>query len=487
MRKSIVMFGLVPLLAACAVGPDYKRPPLPASAGYGGEAVSPPGGAGTELMSGADIPAQWWEVFHSAALDDLVAQALKNNPTIDAADAALRAAREEVRAEQGAFYPSLTGSIQPSRVKNAETLASPTLSGEQLYNLTTTTLSISYSPDLFGGTRRTVESLVAQEDQQQFTLEAARLTLASNVVLAAIQDALLREQIEQTHAIIRDQQQTYATFEQQAKLGQTSQVDLAAQAALLAQSEATLPVLEKQFRINRDLLTALIGRTPAEPVTVQFDFQSLSLPTQLPLSLPAQLVEHRPDVRIAEEQLHSASAQIGIAVAARLPNIDIGITGGSAALGLVPAFDSTNEFWSLAATLTQPIFNGNTLLHRQRAAEALYDQAAAQYRLTLVGAFQNTADTLHAIWTDGDELVAMEKSETAARTSLDIANRQLNLGDVSRLVVLTAEETEAQARLALIQARANRYSDAVALFQALGGGWWNRETHVAADAEGARQ
>ena len=479
------LLGLFPLLGACAVGPDYKRPPLPVSAGYGNEAISPPGATRTQILSGADIQAQWWEIFHSAALDDLVAQALKNNPTIDAANAALRVAGEQVKAEQGAFFPSLTGSIQPSRVKNADPLASPLASGSNLYNLNTTTLSISYAPDLLGGTRRAVESLVAQEDQQRFTLEAARLTLASNVVLAAIQDALLREEIDQTRAVIADQRQTYETFVRQAQLGQTSQVDLAAQAALLAQSEATLPALEKQYRINRDMLAALVGHTPAEPVKDQFDFNTLTLPNQLPLSLPAQLVEHRPDVRIAEAQLHAASAQIGVAVAARLPNVDIGITGGSAALGLTPSFNSATEFWSLVATLTQPIFDGGTLLHRQRAAEAAYDQAAAQYRATLVGAFQNTADTLHAIWTDGDALEATERSETAARTSLDIAKRQLDLGDVSRLAVLTAEQTEAQARLALLQARANRYSDVVALFQALGGGWWNRDAQVTAEAQGA--
>jgi len=480
-RLRAALLGLVPFLSACAVGPDYKRPPLPPAAGYGHDAVSPPGAMGTQLESGADIPAQWWEVFHSAALDDLVAQALKNNPTIDAANAALRAAREQVKAEQGAFFPTVTGSIQPSRLQNAQPLASPTASGVDVYNLTTTTLSISYAPDLFGGTRRSVESLVAEADQQRFSLEAARLTLASNVVLAAIQDALLREEIDQTRAIIAGQRQTYATFARQAQLGQTSQTDLAAQAALLAQSEANLPALEKQFRINRDLLAALMGRTPAEPVEAQFKFDSLTLPGQLPLSLPAQLVEHRPDVRIAEEQLHAASAQIGVAIAARLPNLEFDIAGGGANLALTPAVTSSTEFWSLAATLTQPIFDAGTLLHRQRAAEAGYDQAAAQYRATLVGAFQNTADTLHAIWTDADALEANERAERAARASLDIARRQLELGDVSRLAVITAEQTEAQAQLALLQARANRYGDAVALFQALGGGWWNRPAQETAD------
>jgi NodT family efflux transporter outer membrane factor (OMF) lipoprotein len=466
------------LLAACAVGPDYRRPTLSASAGYGGDATSPgtPAAAAAgapQLMAGLDIPAQWWRVFHSPDLDALVAQALKSNPTVDAAKAALRSAREQVKAQRGAFYPSVTASLQPSHQYFAGTLASPALSGDSIYDLTTTQVSVAYAPDLFGANARAVESLVAQQDQQRFELEAARLTLASNVVLAAIQDAVLREQIATTRAIIADQQQTLASFRRQHQLGQVSTSDLAAQEALLAQTQAILPPLVKQFHVNRDLLSALVGRTPGEPLDVRFDLNALALPDRLPLSLPAQLVEHRPDVRIAEAQLHAASAQVGVATAARWPSLQIDAGGGSAALGLTPEFTRAANFWNVAATLTQPIFQGGALLHRQRVAEAAYDQAAAQYRSTVVGAFQNTADVLHALRTDADALGSAESSAAASRRSLDIAQRQFDLGDVSRLAVLGAEQTEAQARLALLQARANRYADVVALFQALGGGWWN--------------
>jgi NodT family efflux transporter outer membrane factor (OMF) lipoprotein len=299
------------------------------------------------------------------------------------------------------------------------------------------------------------------------------------VVLAAIQDALLRDQIEATRAIVNDQRQTLASFEKQYALGQASKADVAAQEALLAQTEATLPPLIKAFEINRDLLSALVGRTPGEPLEVRFDFQSLTLPDRLPLSLPAQIVEHRPDVRLAEAQLHAASAQVGVAAAARWPNLEIDASAGSAALRLIPAFTSASNFWSIAGTLTQPVFQGGTLLHRERAAKAAYDQAAAQYQETVVGAFQNTADVLHALATDADAQRAAETAEAASRRSLDIAKRQLDLGDVSRLTELAAEQTEAQARLALLQARANRYSDVAALFQALGGGWWNAPADTA--------
>ena len=468
------------LLAACAVGPNYHRPALSASASYGAEAVSPAPslpaaspGERPQLVSGQDIPAQWWRVFHSDDLDALVERALANSPTVKAAQAALRSAREQVVAQRGFYYPSVSASVQPSHQDFAKTLSSPLQSNANIYDLTTTQVSVSYAPDLFGANARAVETLVAGRDQQRFELEAASLTLASNVVLAAIQDALLRAQIDQTKAIIQDQQQTFASYERQYELGQASKADLAAQKALLAQSQASLPPLEKQFRINRDLLSALVGLTPGEPLTVQFDLRSLTLPEPLPLSLPAQLVEHRPDVRIAEAQLHAASAQIGVAEAARWPNLQIDANAGSAALRLVPQFGSAENFWNIAATLTQPIFEGGTLLHRQKAAEAAYEQAAQQYQATVVGAFQNTADVLHALWTDADGLHAAEVAAEASDTSLQIARRQQALGDLSRLAVLSAEQADDQARLALLQARANRYADAAALFQALGGGWWN--------------
>jgi NodT family efflux transporter outer membrane factor (OMF) lipoprotein len=442
-------------------------------------------GRRTQLVSGLNIPAQWWRIFHSAELDALVGEALKNSPTLEAAKQALRAAQEQVKAQQGAFYPSVSASLQPSHQAFAETLSSPLQSGNSIYNLTTTQVSVSYTPDLFGANRRAVESLVAQADQQRFELEAARLTLASNVVLAAIQDASLRAQIDETQAIIQEQRQTLASFRRQFQLGQVSKADLAAQEALVAQSQAALPPLEKAFRINRDLLSALMGRTPGEPLDVRFDLLSLTLPEQLPLSLPAQLVEHRPDVRIAEAELHAASAQVGVAVAARWPNLQIEDNAGSAALGLVPSFSSAANFWNVAATLTQPVFQGGTLLHRQRAAEAAYREAAAQYRATVVGAFQNTADVLHALWTDADALRADQVAETASRKSLDIARRQLGLGDVSPLMVLNAEESDHQAQLTLLQARASRYADVAALFQALGGGWWSSDTSASRPAGGS--
>ena len=482
--------GTILLLSACGVGPDYRSPELPPTASLGADATAPvsataAAAAQDQLKLGLDIPAQWWGVFHCAELDALVATTLRNNPNVDAAKASLKAAHEFVLAQQGSYYPAVSASVQPSRQKVARNLASPLASGASIFNLTTSQVNVSYTPDLFGGNARAVESLVAQEDQARFELEAVRLTLASNVVVAAITDAMLREQIAQATAIILGQRQIMDSYRTQHRLGQASSADIAIQEAALAAAEAAMPPLEKQFRINRDLLAALQGRTPGERMEVRFTFQAMTLPGQLPLSLPAELVRHRPDVRIAEEQLHAACAQIGVAVAARWPSITIDGSLGTAALALVPEFGAAAQFASIAATLTQPIFDGGTLRHKQHAAEALFDQSAALYRATVIGAFQNTADVLHALWTDADALRDAEAAEAAARRSLEIARKQFALGDVTRLVVLGDEQAANQALVALLQTRAARYADVVALFQALGGGWWNRDDAATGDQPGA--
>ena len=465
------------LLAACTVGPDYRRPPLAPQAGVG--AAAQPTAGGPALSHDEAVVPDWWRVYRCEELDALVALALKNNATIEAAKAALQAAHEQMLAQRGAFYPQVGGGVSPARQKTANTLASPLANNEELYSLTTTQVSVTYSPDLFGGNKRALESLQAQADQQRFQLEAARLSLAGNVVVAAIQDALLRAELAETRAIVEADRVQVASFERQVAAGQASSADLAAQQAQLATAEAALPPLEKAFRVNRDLLAALVGRTPAEPVEPRFELTALALPDRLPMSLPAELVEHRPDVRIAEAELHAASAQIGVAKAARLPNIELSAAAGSAALALYPAFGPQSNFWALTASITQPIFDAGTLKHRQRAAEAAYRQAAAQYQGVVVGAFQNTADALQAIWSDGEALKTAAAADAVSKQSLAIAKRQWEAGQGTALAVLSAEATQRQSRLAVLQARAAQDSDVAALYQALGGGWWNTPAAVA--------
>jgi NodT family efflux transporter outer membrane factor (OMF) lipoprotein len=480
--RSLLALGIMLALGACAVGPDYHRPAAPAAKDYApaptpkATASTPaPGGDAQQLVRDMDIPGQWWTLFHSEPLNALIDDSIKHNPDVAAAQQALRAAVESVRAQQGQYFPQVTGSVDPTRQQVGSVLSSALASNATLYNLTTAQLSISYTPDLWGANRRSVESLVAQADAQRFQLEATYLTLTTNVANAAVTEASLRAQIAATQDMIDSQQKILATNHKQLAAGDMGEADIAAQEATLEQTRATLPPLQKQLAQQRDLLAALAGRTPDQDVSAHFELEGLQLPQDLPMSLPARLVEQRPDVRMAEANMHAACAQVGVAFAARLPNINISANGGSAASQVHNLFESGSNFWNIGAAITAPIFDGGTLKHRQRAAEATYRQAAEQYRSTVMSALQNMADSMHAVQLDADAMVASSRAERAAARSLAIAKRQYEVGDISMVALLNAQVTYRQAELALIQARAARYADTVALFQAVGGGWWNRQ------------
>ena len=316
-----------------------------------------------------------------------------------------------------------------------------------------------------------MENLDAMTEQQLFQLEAAYLTLTSNVVTAAIQEASLRGQIAATQRIIAIEKHLLDILKRQLSLGQVAKADVLAQDAALAQAEQLLPPLQKQLAQQRDLLTALAGRLSADEIDQTFDLAHLKLPANLPVSLPGKLVDHRPDVRAAEANMHSASALVGVAVAARLPNVTLSANGGTTAYNLAQSFTPGTGFYTLAAGVTQPIFDGLTLYNKQKAAEAGLDQAEAQYRSVVIAAFQNVADALRALQSDSRELKAALRAETAAKASLDIVQTQLDAGQVNQLAVLNAQQTYLTASVSRVQAEANRLSDTAALFMALGGGW----------------
>ncbi len=479
---SLLTLGLGFALAGCAVGPDYQRPAAPQAQDYAPTTTpastaeaSTPGGDAQRFVRDMDIPGQWWTLFHSEPLNALVEDSLKHNPDVAAAQQALQAARENVRAQQGAFFPQVTAGVDPTRQKTGQVLSSGVVSNASLYSLTTAQLSISYTPDLWGGNRRQVESLVAQADAQRFQLEATYLTLTTNLVNAAVGEASLRAQIVATQDMIDSQSKILDANRRQLALGDVADSSIAAQEAALEQVRASLPPLQKQLALQRDLLAVLDGRPPDQAVSARFELDALQLPQALPMSLPARLVEQRPDVRMADAQLHAACAQVGVAFANRLPNIQISANGGSAADQMHDLFGKGTGFWNIGAAITAPIFDGGTLKHRQRAAEATYRQAAEQYRSTVMSALQNVADSLHAVQSDAEALAANARAEQAAARSLTIARRQHALGDISTIALLNAQVTYQQTELALVQARAARFTDTVALFQALGGGWWNRQ------------
>ncbi|HXC07772.1 MAG TPA: efflux transporter outer membrane subunit [Steroidobacteraceae bacterium] len=470
--------------AACAVGPNFKRPTPPTAPGYGsapvqGQTAAAAGTSGIAqtFVAGMDIPSQWWTLFKSPELDQLVEQALKGNPDVDAAKAALRQAHELYSAQRTSFFPTVQGDFSAARAKNAlGTIANPTSlpQANPYYNLYTAQLSVSYMPDVFGATRRQVEIAKAQEENNRFQLEAVYLTLSSNVVVTAVQEASLRGQVDATLRLLQLQHQLTDTVQHQRTLGTASDLDVLAQQSAEAQTAQSLPPLQKQLGQTRDALTALLGRLPSEEPTQTFHLNDLTLPAELPVSLPSKLVEQRPDVRQAEENMHAASAAAGVALANMLPQFAISGDLGSSALTIGRLFSPYTGFWDAGGSLTQTLFDAGALLHKRRAADAALDQAAALYRAAVILACQNVADSLRALESDADALKASAEAERAARVTFELAQRQRELGTISWVAVLNAEQSYRQAQLALVQAQANRYSDTAGLFQSLGGGWWNR-------------
>ncbi len=475
------------VLAGCAVGPNFVRPNVAQNAGYSRDKLASTtasadvatGGSAQRLVAGMDIPGQWWTLFRSPALNSLVEEALRANPDVAAAQAALRHANELAYADQAALFPTLGGTASSTRQKVSGTsatagLASPDGSFSQILTVHSASLSISYAPDVFGGTRRRIESSAAQAEYERYQLEATYLTLSANVVNTAVTLASLRDQVAATEKIIQLQNDQLNVLTSQRQLGAISNTGVLAQEATLAQTRATLPALQKQLAQTRNQLMAYLGRFPNQDRGEVFDLDSLHLPEELPVSLPSAIVQQRPDVRSAEAQLHQASANIGVAVANQLPQFNLTASLGSSASNVSKLFTSGTGVWGLVGSITQSIFDAGALEHRKRAAVAAYDESAARYRGTVVSAFQDVSNALRALEADADALAQQVMAERAANESLALASAQFRLGAVGYVNLLTAQQTYQNAVLARVRAQAARYSDTTALFQALGGGWWNR-------------
>jgi NodT family efflux transporter outer membrane factor (OMF) lipoprotein len=472
------------LFAGCAVGPDFRRPALPEAKTFtdtalAQETASSPGigGDAQRFVPGQEIPAQWWTLFQSKSLDSMIRQALADSPTLAASQAALRQARENRLAQLGALFPAVDGNFSANRSKfTGASFGQPNQPGG-IFSLFNASVGVSYTLDLFGLTRRGLEELKAQVDYQNYLLEGANLTLTSNIVTAAVQEGSLRAQIRATQEILKAEAEQLDLVETQFQLGGASRADVLAQTAQLSQTRTTLPPLEKQLSQTRHLLAILTGKPPGDAATLPaFELTDLKLLRELPVSLPSVLVRQRPDILASEELLHSASALIGVATANMFPKLTISGNYGSQATRVTDLFSGGTSIWSIGAALVQPIFHGGELSAKRRAAIAAYDQAEAQYRQTVLQAFQNVADVLRALEKDAETLKAQSDAEGTARESLELARSQYELGAVSYLVLLNAQRQHQQARITLAQAQAARFADTAALFQALGGGWWNRES-----------
>ena len=479
-------------LAACAVGPDFKRPELAQGAGYGAapaasKTVSAPvaAGAAQQFDYGREIPAEWWRVYRSTELDQLIRTALANSPSLEAAQAALRVSEENLRAATSVLYPSVDAKAGVTRQRISGAQQNQPNLRIPVFNLYNASVNVSYQIDASGGARRELERLQAQVDYQRYQIAATYLTLTSNIVTTAIGEASLRAQIAATHDIITAQKSSLGLLEKQLALGAISRVQVLAQRAQLAQTRAALPPLEKTLAQTHNALAALLGETPATARLPRFELSALELPSELPVSLPSELVRQRPDIQAAEALLHQASAQIGVATAAEYPQITLSGSYGTVANKAGDLFKADNMIWNVGAGLLQPIFHGGALKAQRRAALAAYDQSLAQYRQTVLGAFRNVSDALRALESDAQALKAQAEAEAASRDSYELSRSQFKLGAVNYLELLNAEQQYQRSRIALVQTQAARYADTAALFQALGGGWWRNAAALAPKSDTA--
>jgi NodT family efflux transporter outer membrane factor (OMF) lipoprotein len=470
-------------LTACAVGPNFRSPAPPEGAHYT-RAPQPqvtteapvPAGVAQTLVTDRDIPADWWNLFQSEPLDGLVRQALHDSPTVEAAKAALRSAEASYAAGRGALLlPGVDAQAAVTRERLPGAAFGQPGAPASLFTLYNASVNVSYRLDLFGASRRQLEALRAQSDFQRWELEAANLTLTGNVVTTAFNVASLRAQIAAVTDIVGSEGEQLKVVERQFDAGGASRADVLSQRAQLAQAQAVLPGLEKALAQAQHRLAVLAGRTPDDAAIPDFQLERFALPTELPLTVPAKLVRQRPDVQAAEALLHQASAQVGVATANLFPQLNLTGSIGSESTAARDLFGAGTATWSAGASLLQPLFHGGELRYRRRAALADLDRAAAQYRGAVLSALQDVADTLRALESDARSLRAQLEAESAASDALDISKKQFQAGGISYVAVLNAQRLYLQARQSRVQAQAARYADSAALFQALGGGWWNRK------------
>jgi len=475
------------LLAACAVGPDYHPPAPPSLASLTPSPLptsSSAGGMTQNFVSAQDISGDWWTLFHSPELNNLIDAALASNPTLTAAQNTLLEAEENLRAEQGAFAPSVSGSFQGERERiSAAELASAGQTGAASsgnisippFTLYNATLSLSYAPDVFGGVRRQVESLAAQSDYQRYELEASYLALTANIVTAAVTEASLNAQIAATRQIIAIEQRQLTILNTQFNLGGVPMANVLSEQATLASAQATLPPLESSLAQERNQLADYTGALPPDFNAADFTLASLTLPQDVPVSLPSAIIAQRPDIAAAAAQLHEATANVGVATANMLPEITLSADVGHDALTTATLFTPQTLAWDLIGQITQPIFEGGALSAKRQASIDALRAAAAQYQSTVLGAFQNVADALQVLQFDAATLNAADAATAAAAKSLAVTQDQVSLGGQPFTAELTAQTTYQNAVINQAKARAARLADTAALFQALGGGWWHRQ------------
>lgn len=476
---SLLVLGM--FLSGCMVGPNFHTPPAPDVKTYTAkplphQTVKTPGMANAGkpqlYVYNRDLPADWWRVFQSPEIDELVRRGMMNNQNLAAAQAALRVAQETLYAGIGnLLLPAFNANFGGTRQRFAGSTIGNS-SFESVFNTFNANASVSYTLDIFGGSRREIESLRAQVNYQQFQVLGTYLTLTTNIVTTAIAIASYDAQIKATQSLILAESNQLGILKKQLRLGGIPGTTVLTQQTLVNQTRATLPPLEKSLSQAKHALATLVGVFPDSPMPT-IKLNKLRLPKDIPVSLPSNLVRQRPDVRASEALMHAASAQIGVATANLFPQLMISGNDGWTSSVLSSLFQPTNKAWAMATQITQPIFHGGALFAQRRQAMAAYDQSLALYKETVLQAFQNTADSLRAIEIDARTFRDAKAAERAAYQNYRVTRDQFRDGGVAYINLLNAQQQYQSTIVASIQAQAQRYTDTAALYQSLGGGWWH--------------
>lgn len=466
------------LAAACTMGPDFRAPDPPSTGVYtiGAQpaATIAADGVAQRFVPARDLPADWWTLYASPKLDALVRAALDASPTLPQARARLAQAQEDLNARTASVtWPAIDGTLGLSRNQiDPAAMGFPEAPKTGPFTLYSVGISVSYTIDAFGGARRELESLDAVVEARRYELDAAQVALTANVVTAAIRSARLRDQIASARSILDTQSKLLAIAEQRQALGAVSVVEVANQRALVAQTRATIPPLERDLAQAMHALAVYTGRAPGEATLPAIELADLALPRDVPLVVPADLVRQRPDIRASEAALHRTSAAIGVAEANRYPRLTLSGGLSSDRTRIEDVLGQGINVWNIGIALVQPLLRQPELKARQREAIAAYDEALAAYRESVLTGVANVADALRALEQDAHALAARSEQAREAERAYAITRERYALGGVSQLELLDAERQRLQAELDRSQAAAARLADTAALFQAMGGGWW---------------
>ena len=465
----------VVLMSACTVGPDFSRPEPPAESRYTNDPMTrtvTAEGQAQHFLSGSEVPHDWWRLFKSEPLNATVRQSISHNLTLQAAEASLRQSQDNLRAGYGVFYPHVDARFGASRELSSQIQQGSAVPGS-IFNVVTLSGTISYTLDVFGGGRRAVEGLQAQVDRQLYLNKAAYLTLTANVVNTSIARAAYAAQVRATEQLIALENEQLQTTDVQVRAGTAPYSAVLSLRSLIATNEAALPALKQRISQTEHLLATLEGVVPTDVIVPDIDLMGLALPLDLPVSLPSALVRQRPDILSSEAQLHVASANIGVATAALFPNFSLSGTYGTASSTLGSLSGGGNSFWSIGPAVDAPLFQGGSLWYGRQAAIEAYQQAAATYRQIVLESFAQVADALRALEFDAQALQKQGEAQATAEEALQVLQASYRSGLVTYLDLLVADIQLHEVNIAYLQALAQRHQDTVALFVALGGGWWN--------------